>query len=50
MDILFKSLASALVTGIILIIAKFSGPKLAGAIGGGTDSFCYFLCPYHYAK
>lgn len=34
MDILIKSLASALVTAIILLVAKFSGPKLAGAIGG----------------
>lgn len=34
MEIVFKSLASAVVTGIILVIAKYSGPKLAGAIGG----------------
>ncbi|PIT86505.1 MAG: hypothetical protein COU33_02770 [Candidatus Magasanikbacteria bacterium CG10_big_fil_rev_8_21_14_0_10_43_6] len=34
MDIILKSLASAIVTAIILVIAKFSGPKLAGAIGG----------------
>lgn len=34
MDIILKSLASAVVTAIILGIAKFSGPKLAGAIGG----------------
>lgn len=34
MDIILKSLASAVVTAIILIIAKFSGPKLAGAVGG----------------
>lgn len=34
MDILIKSLISAVVTAIILLIAKFSGPKLAGAIGG----------------
>ena len=34
MDIILKSLASAVVTAIILAIAKFSGPKLAGAIGG----------------
>ena len=34
MDILLKSLASAVVVAIILIIAKFSGPRLAGAIGG----------------
>lgn len=27
-------MASAVVTAIILVIAKFSGPKLAGAIGG----------------
>ncbi|MDO8505251.1 MAG: hypothetical protein Q7S48_01560 [bacterium] len=34
MDIVLKSLASAVVTAIILVIAKISGPKLAGAIGG----------------
>jgi uncharacterized membrane protein (GlpM family) len=34
MEIILKSLASAVVTAIILLIAKFSGPKLAGAIGG----------------
>ncbi|MFA6521770.1 MAG: hypothetical protein WCT53_05285 [Candidatus Gracilibacteria bacterium] len=34
MDIVLKSLASAVVTAIILVIAKFSGPKLAGAIAG----------------
>ena len=34
MDIVLKSLASAVVTAIILVIAKISGPRLAGAIGG----------------
>lgn len=34
MDIVLKSLLAAVATGIILTIAKFSGPKLAGAIGG----------------
>mgnify|MGYP001599061569 CR=1 FL=1 len=34
MDIVLKSLVSALATALILIIAKFSGAKLAGAIGG----------------
>ncbi|EKD63765.1 MAG: hypothetical protein ACD_51C00204G0001 [uncultured bacterium] len=34
MEIVLKSLASAVVTAIILVIAKYSGPKLAGAIGG----------------
>ena len=34
MDILLKSVASGAVTAIILSIAAFSGPKLAGAIGG----------------
>jgi len=34
MSIIIKSLASAVVTAFILIIAKFFGPKLAGAIGG----------------
>ncbi|MDO8499860.1 MAG: hypothetical protein Q7S66_04340 [bacterium] len=43
MDIILKSLASAVVTAIILLIAKFAGPKLAGALGGGTNRFCYLL-------
>ncbi|HAT03193.1 MAG TPA: hypothetical protein DCS29_00235 [Candidatus Magasanikbacteria bacterium] len=34
MDIFIKSLASAAATAVILLIAKFSSPKLAGAIGG----------------
>ena len=34
MEIILKSLASAAVTAMVLVIAKFSGPKLAGAIGG----------------
>ena len=34
MDIVLKSLASAVVTAIILVVAKFSGPKMAGALGG----------------
>ena len=34
MDIVLKSFASAVVTAIVLVVAKFAGPKLAGAIGG----------------
>ncbi|MDO8594402.1 MAG: hypothetical protein Q7R93_02715 [bacterium] len=34
MDIILKSAASAGVTAIILLIARYAGPKLAGAIGG----------------
>jgi len=34
MEIILKSLASAVVTALILVLAKFSGPKLAGALGG----------------
>lgn len=34
MEIVLKSLVSAAVTAVVLIIAKFSGPKLAGTIGG----------------
>ncbi len=34
MEIVLKSLISAVITGIILLIAKYVGPKLAGAIGG----------------
>ncbi len=33
MEIVLKSLVSALFTGIILVIAKFAGARLAGAIG-----------------
>ena len=34
MDILIKSILSGLVTALVLVIAKFAGPRLAGAIGG----------------
>ena len=34
MNILLKSLVSAAVTALLLTVAKFSSPKLAGAIGG----------------
>lgn len=34
MDILIKSIVSGVITGLILLIAKFSSPKLAGAVGG----------------
>lgn len=34
MDIILKSLAAAVVTAIILLVAKFFSPKLAGALGG----------------
>ena len=34
MEIILKSLASAVITAIILVIAQFSGAKLAGALGG----------------
>ena len=34
MDIVLKSLASAVVTAIILLISKYSAAKLWGAIGG----------------
>ena len=34
MDIILKSLAAAVVMAVVLIINKFAGPKLAGAIGG----------------
>lgn len=34
MEIIFKSLLAAAVTAVILLVAKFAGPKLAGAIGG----------------
>ncbi len=42
MEIALKSLASAAVTAIILVIAKFAGPKLAGAIGGIPAVFAVF--------
>ena len=34
MEILLKSVASGVITAIILLIAQFSSTKLAGAIGG----------------
>ncbi|MFH1292331.1 MAG: hypothetical protein ABIH87_04015 [bacterium] len=34
MEIIIKSLVSAIATAIILLIAKIAGPKIAGAIGG----------------
>jgi len=34
MEIVIKSLASAGVTAIVLLIAKFVGPRFAGAIAG----------------
>ena len=34
MEIVLKGLVSGIVTVIILVIAKFTGPRLAGAIGG----------------
>jgi hypothetical protein len=34
MEIILKSLLAAFITAIILLISKFVGPKLAGAIGG----------------
>lgn len=34
MEIVIKSLASALITAVILLLTKIVGPKLAGAIGG----------------
>mgnify|MGYP001601711614 CR=1 FL=1 len=33
-NILLKSLLSAVVTALILLVAKFYGPRLAGAVGG----------------
>lgn len=49
MDIILKSLASAVVTAIILVVAKFSGPKLGGAIGGIPIVFAisYILLTMH---
>jgi uncharacterized membrane protein (GlpM family) len=34
MDIVIKSLAGAVIIAIVLVVMKFSGPRLAGAIGG----------------
>lgn len=49
MDIFLKSVASAVVTAIILIVAKFSGPRLGGAIGGIPIVFAvsYVLLTLH---
>lgn len=34
MEIVLKSLISAVITGAILILNEFVGPKMAGALGG----------------
>jgi hypothetical protein len=34
MEIILKSLIAAIITGAILVLSKFVGPKLAGALGG----------------
>lgn len=34
MEILLKSVGAGIVTGIILLLAKYVGPKVAGAIAG----------------
>lgn len=34
LEIIYKSLIAAFITAIILLIAKFTGPRMAGAIGG----------------
>ncbi|MDP7247545.1 MAG: hypothetical protein QF741_02885 [Candidatus Peribacteraceae bacterium] len=48
MDILFKSLLAAVVTALILIIEKYAGPRVAGAIGGIPIVFAisYILVTY----
>ena len=48
MDIIIKSISSAVATAIILTAAKYSSPKLAGAIGGGPDCFCYLVYSYNH--
>jgi len=34
MEIIYKSFVSAIITAIILLISKYFGPRLAGAIAG----------------
>ena len=50
MDIVFKSLAAAVVTAIILLVAKFSGPKLAGAIAAIFFSVVLILLNAQFTK
>ncbi|OGH88475.1 MAG: hypothetical protein A3J93_04395 [Candidatus Magasanikbacteria bacterium RIFOXYC2_FULL_42_28] len=34
MEIILKSLISAVITGLILVVSNYASPKLAGALGG----------------
>lgn len=34
MDIILKSLAAAVITALVLVVTKYAGPRLAGALGG----------------
>lgn len=34
MEILLKSLAAAVITALILLLERYAGPRIAGAIGG----------------
>ena len=48
MDIVYKSLIAAIITAVILVIEKHSGPRIAGAIGGIPIVFAisYVLVTY----
>lgn len=49
MDIFIKSLVGAVIIAIVLVVIKFSGPRLAGAIGGLPLVFAvsYILITQH---
>ena len=49
MDIILKSLVGGIVIALVLVIQKFAGPRLAGAIGGLPLVFAisYILLTLH---
>ena len=48
MDIFYKNLIAAVVTASVLLVEKYSGPRVAGAIGGIPIVFAisYVLITY----
>ncbi len=50
MEIVYKSLIAAVITAVILVIEKYSGPRIAGAIGGIPIVFAisYVLITYQF--
>ncbi|MFH0770537.1 MAG: hypothetical protein V1926_04120 [Candidatus Peregrinibacteria bacterium] len=49
MDIVYKSLLAFVITAIILLVERYSGSRIAGAIGGIPIVFAiaYVLISYH---